>query len=95
MSETNTLTSDMFMRIAEVILSRAYDESNIMKLISAILILMKIDENKSHIIIEYVRSRVSENIKQRVININNIYDILYELIHLANNYRRSQNRKTN
>lgn len=91
MEENGTFNAQTYIRLANVIFLRSYDESNVMRLISAIFFLIKLDDNKRDLTINLIKTRVNGRIASKIGNLNNIYDILFELIHISNNYRRSQN----
>lgn len=90
MNESQILDTQTYIRIANLILQGQYDENNIMKLISAIFILIKIDENNREITINMIKARVNGRIARRLSNLHSIYDILYELIQILNSHRTNQ-----
>lgn len=85
-----SLGRQIYTRIAEIIFARqifyAYDVS---RLIQITLLLMKIDENNRNITIKLVRKHCSGYIRARILNKNNIIDILKELIQI--NEEQNQN----
>lgn len=93
MNNIGTLTMEVYSQVADVILLRNYNENNIRKLLSAIFVLIKIDDNHRYMTIQFIRNRVNRRIHQRINNLTNIFDILYELIHISNNSNRSLNRQ--
>lgn len=93
MNNIGKLTAEVYAQVANVILLRNYNENNITKLLSAIFILIKIDDDHRYMTIQFILNRVNRRIHQRINNLTNIFEILYELIHISNNSNRSLNRQ--
>lgn len=95
MYNRNLLSASKYTRIINIILDkRQYNENNLMQLIKLILILIKIDESNRNITIRVIKAKVSPRIYTKINNISDLFDILYELIHILNSYRRNQSNIT-
>lgn len=95
MNNRNLLSSSKYNRIINIIVDRQqYNENNLMDLIKAIFILMKIDETNRNTTIRFIKSRVNSRIYMKIADMSDLFDILYELIHILNSHRRNQNNLT-
>lgn len=96
----NVIDTSLYLRIANAILLRRYDEHNMTELINAILFLLKADETHKEFLVRFVKTRVNNRIKESIANMNDIYEILLRFLRIMNihnlrNTRVTQNNRVN
>lgn len=86
------LSENLYKRICNEVFQNRYNEEDILKLLDTVHFLYTIGKQHKRIIATQIKRRVNRNIYNKIRNLNNIFEILYELIHISNNYTRTQNR---
>lgn len=88
MNTSPNLSEEAYLNISRVSELDKYDVPNINTLIFTIYLLSKIDMRNREITITFVKSRVSRSIYNTLKDLNSLFEIIHELIHIDNRYNR-------
>lgn len=95
MERNKLISSTKYIRMADIIMHEIYDENKVFELVTAIIFLLKSDDEHREILVQLVKTKVNARILRMIENMNNIYDILFRLIRVMKDTRLNLVRQSN